>query len=636
MPVIMCRTLGPMQVTVDDVPAPQALLWKKPLGLLLYLLRSPRRTRSREHLVGLLWPEVAESSARHSLNETLSKLRRTAGEDAVESSGDLVTLGPLFQCDLDEFEAAMVQGDWAAASALCAGELAEGLVVPGALDFDQWLEVERRHWRSQGVLALSNWAQRLLDQGRTRTAVDAAHRALALDPLSERALHGVLRARLLLGDRRGALEAGREFVHRLTSELGAEPGAETVALLAQAVPSGREAGGRWTDDTPRIPLVGREGELSALLGLFERTRAAREASLAVVVGEPGAGVSRLLLELLARARMAGASTARVVAVNADREERWSGVAGLALGGLLAAPGIAAAPASSLGALAERLVPWRGRFGATPGTLPDLPDVALAEVVAAAADEHPVVLVLDDAHRLDEETLRALPRMLRRWRELPVLVVVGASPLEERAALDEIRMAAGRDVPGLTLQVGPLTVNAIRELAALLLPTYGPVELSRVVRRVVTDSAGVPLLALELLNAVARGLELSGSNKAWPSTLATLEDSLPGDLPDAIVAAIRVNFRRLSRESRDVLAAAAVLADRTSAAELARATGLPGPAIEDALDELEWHHWLSSDGRGYSFVARLGRRVVGEEMLTSGQRRRLLERARGAEGGSEDT
>jgi DNA-binding SARP family transcriptional activator len=635
MPVIMCRTLGPMQVTVDDVPAPQALLWKKPLGLLLYLLRSPRRTRSREHLVGLLWPEVAESSARHSLNETLSKLRRTAGEDAVESSGDLVTLGPRFECDLDEFEAAMAQGDWAAASALCAGELAEGLVVPGALDFDQWLEVERRHWRSQGVLALSNWAQRLLDQGRTRTAVDAAHRALALDPLSERALQGVLRARLLLGDRRGALEAGREFVHRLTSELGAEPGAETVALLAQAVPSAREAGGRWTDDTPRIPLVGREGELSALLALFERTRAAREASLAVVVGEPGAGVSRLLLELLARARMAGASTARVVAVNADREERWSGVAGLALGGLLAAPGIAAAPASSLGALAERLVPWRDRFGATSGALPDLPDVALAEVVAAAADEHPVVLVLDDAHRLDEETLRALPRMLRRWRELPVLVVVGTSPLEERAALDEIRMAAGRDVPGLALQVGPLTVNAIRELAALLLPTYGPVELGRVVRRVVTDSAGVPLLALELLNAVARGLELSGSDKAWPSTLATLEDSLPGDLPDAIVAAIRVNFRRLSRESRDVLAAAAVLADRTSAAELARATGLPAPAVEDALDELEWHHWLSSDGRGYSFVARLGRRVVGEEMLTSGQRRRLLERVRGAEGGSED-
>jgi DNA-binding SARP family transcriptional activator len=626
MPVIVCRALGPLQVTVDDVPAPQALLWKKPLGLLLYLLRSPRRTRSREHLVGLLWPEVAESSAKHSLNETLSKLRRTAGEHAVESSADLVKLGPQFHCDVDEFELAMTHGDWAAAAALCTGELAEGLTVPGALEFDHWLEGERRHWRGQGVLALAQWAQQLLDQGRTPAALEAAHRALALDPLSDSATQVVMRAQLLLGDRRAALETGREFVQRLSDELGAAPAAETLSLLAHASPGPHASRGRWSDDTPRIPLVGREGELSTLLGLFERTRAAREASLAVLVGEPGSGVSRLLEELLARVRIDGASTARVVAVQADCDEQWSGVAGLALGGLLAAPGIAAAPASSLATLAARLTPWQERFASTPAAALETPDVAFAEVVAAAADERAVVLVLDDAHRLDEETLRALPRMLRRWRELPVLVLIGASPLEERAALDEIRVLAGRNVPGVSLQLGPLTVNAIRELAATLLPSYGTVELDRVVRRVVTDSAGVPLLALELLNAVGRGLELRGTDKAWPATLATLDDSLPGDLPDAIVAALRVNFRRLSRQARDVLAAAAVLADRTTAEMLARATELPRSEVDQALDELEWHHWLSAEGRGYSFVARLARRVIGEEMLTPGQRRRLLERA----------
>jgi DNA-binding SARP family transcriptional activator len=625
MPLIVCRALGPLQLTMDDVPAPQALLWKKPLGMLLYLLRSPRRTRSREHLVGLLWPDVAESSAKHSLNETLSKLRRHAGEEAVESSGDLVTLGGQFHCDVDDFEQAMSQGDWAAASALCTGELAEGLAVPGALEFDQWLEGERRHWRGQGVLALGNWAQRLLDQGRTRAAADAAHRALTLDPLSDRATQVAMRAQLLIGDRRGALEAGRQFAERLAKELGTRPSPATLALMEHAVPEPHPAPGRRAGDSPSVPLVGREGELSTLLGLFERSHTTRENTLAVVMGEPGNGVSRLLQEVLARARLAGASTARVVAVDADCDQPWSGVAGLALGGLLDAPGVAASPASSLATFADRLVPWRDRFGATAGAALEAMDAALAEVVAAAADERPVVLVLDDAHRLDEETLRALPRMLRRWRGLPVLVLVGASPLEERTALDEIRVAAGRDVPGVSLQIGALGVRAIRELAATLLPGYGPVELDRVVRRIVTDSAGVPLLVLELLNAVNRGLELQGLGKAWPATLATLDDSLPGDLPDAIVAAIRVNFRRLSREGRDVLAAAAVLADRTTAELLARATGLPESDVDNALDELEWHHWLSAEGRGYSFVARLVRRVIGEEMLTSGQRRRLLER-----------
>jgi hypothetical protein len=43
----------------------------------------------------------------------------------------------------------------------------------------------------------------------------------------------------------------------------------------------------------------------------------------------------------------------------------------------------------------------------------------------------------------------------------------------------------------------------------------------------------------------------------------------------------------------------------------------------ALDELEWHRWLVAEPRGYSFVARLVRRVVERDMLTPGQRRRVL-------------
>ena len=68
MPVITCRALGPIDVSIDGVPAPPELLWKKHLALLLYLLRSPRRTRGREHLIGLLWPDSEEAKARQSLN----------------------------------------------------------------------------------------------------------------------------------------------------------------------------------------------------------------------------------------------------------------------------------------------------------------------------------------------------------------------------------------------------------------------------------------------------------------------------------------------------------------------------------------------------------------------------------------
>ena len=36
--MISCRTLGPFEVLVDDAPAPPELLWRKHLGLLIYLV----------------------------------------------------------------------------------------------------------------------------------------------------------------------------------------------------------------------------------------------------------------------------------------------------------------------------------------------------------------------------------------------------------------------------------------------------------------------------------------------------------------------------------------------------------------------------------------------------------------------
>jgi len=53
--MITLRTLGPVDVSVDQKSAPAGLLWRKNLALLVYLARSPRRTRTREHLMGLLW-----------------------------------------------------------------------------------------------------------------------------------------------------------------------------------------------------------------------------------------------------------------------------------------------------------------------------------------------------------------------------------------------------------------------------------------------------------------------------------------------------------------------------------------------------------------------------------------------------
>jgi hypothetical protein len=74
----------------------------------------------------------------------------------------------------------------------------------------------------------------------------------------------------------------------------------------------------------------------------------------------------------------------------------------------------------------------------------------------------------------------------------------------------------------------------------------------------------------------------------------------------------------------VLTAAAVLGDLTTPALVERALSMDSEEAGRAFDELEWHRWLLSEPRGYSFVARIVRQVVERDVLTPGQRRRILE------------
>jgi hypothetical protein len=121
------------------------------------------------------------------------------------------------------------------------------------------------------------------------------------------------------------------------------------------------------------------------------------------------------------------------------------------------------------------------------------------------------------------------------------------------------------------------------------------------------------------------MDLGATSGAWPEPFNTLDQTLPGDLPDAVVSAIRIDYRRLSRVAQQVLAAAAILDDRCAPELLARAVELSPAEIVPALDELEWQRWLVSEPRGYGFVARIVRQVIAADMLTPGQRRRILER-----------
>jgi DNA-binding SARP family transcriptional activator len=628
--VIHCHTLGPVEVTLDGGPAPADLLWRKNLALLVYLARSPRRARSRDHLVGLLWGDRSETAARHSLSEALRVIRRHAGETSVETTGGQVRLAAgAVEVDVEHLEELAGAEQWEQAAELIAGEFLEGFSVPGASEFEDWLASEREVWRRRGVDVLVRGADALARSGRTQDASALAGRALSLDPASERALGASLRCLSLLGDRSGALELYEHFVTRLRDSVGGDPGEETLALVERirrerSLRPEIAAGWPGGEAAFRAPFEGRAGELGRLLQAVSRSAADRVATVLVLEGESGVGKTRLLEELLARLRLDGFSIATARAVEADQEEPWSGLLAVARGGLAEAGGIGTAPPEALGAFAGALPAWRERFpGARTETAYPM-GRATVEALRAAAEDRPLVLALDDAQWLDRETGYELGAILRDLAATPLTVVLAMVPYPSRPELDELRSRIGRDLAGEAVRLRPLDRAALRRLAERMLPGYERVAIDRITRRVGTDSAGMPLLAVELLRAVALGLDLGTISEAWPEPMRTLDQTLPGELPDAVVAAIRIGFRRLSPSAQRVLAAASVLGDLVPSSLLEKALSLTPEETTLALDELEWHRWLMAEPRGYSFVARLVRRVVERDMLTPGQRRRVLE------------
>src|SRR6266581_1486702 len=322
-PKLSLLVLGPARVTVGgaEAPPPPELLWRKHLALLVYLARSPRKSRTREHLLGLLWSDRTEPLARHSLSEALRVLRRVLGDTAVQADVDQVRLATdRVTLDCDRFAAHAERGEWDSAAALVEGEFLEGLALPDANQFETWLGAERTLWRAQGLEALVKSAEAQLARGDTAAATRAALGAVALDATSELAARTAMRALALAGDRAAALRVASDLARALRDGLDAVPSPELARLVERIREArvGRRILAAPPAARPRPPLLGRSAELAAAAAAWERAKAAR-GQVVLVQGEPGEGKTRLIEELVARARLDDATVAAARAVPADRE-----------------------------------------------------------------------------------------------------------------------------------------------------------------------------------------------------------------------------------------------------------------------------------------------------------------------------
>src|SRR2546422_10154977 len=175
-----------------------------------------------------------ERQARHSLSEALRVLRRALGDERLVADVDQVRLAPdAVALDCDRFAELCQRSEWTSAAGLVDGEFLEGLAIPEASDFENWLAAERALWRAQALDALVQGVDADLARGDAGSAARVGLRAVALDRTSEPAARAAMRALSLAGDRAAALRVAAQLAHALHDMLGTAGSGETRPPVAR-------------------------------------------------------------------------------------------------------------------------------------------------------------------------------------------------------------------------------------------------------------------------------------------------------------------------------------------------------------------------------------------------------------------
>jgi DNA-binding CsgD family transcriptional regulator len=299
-----------------------------------------------------------------------------------------------------------------------------------------------------------------------------------------------------------------------------------------------------------MPLYGRDAERAALGALAEAARQSRSGVL-IIRGAPGTGKSALLDDVAAGS--ADMRVLRATGIQVEAELAFAGLHQLVwpLRNLIGQ--LTGAQAALLrGVLGAAQDPPPGQFQVGAATL---------ELLAAAAEDRPLLALVDDAHWLDGPSAEAIIFAARRLHADPVAVVL-----------------AIRDGPQTAFDGSGFTERHLRGLdiraAGALLDSSGPLEPS-VRSEVLRIADGNPLALLELPRALASE-QPGGEPLGQPVALTR---ALTPALEDAFLA--RVRALPTPSQRLLLLAAADSTADPAVVLPAARHLGIAAGDIDAA-------------------------------------------------------
>ena len=537
------RVLGALTVERDDRNIPLDALRKRERALLAMLALRRGRVVPKDELAETLFGHLDPGRASANLRVAASRLR--AALDAptiIDGAEGGYRMGSDVALDAEEFESSADAGR----SALTGGqfdraraelETANGAYRGDVLETEtdaEWAGPMRTRLRARRLDAMDDLADAYLGLARPRDAVAVLERAVEVDRARESSYRRLMTAHYAAGEQDAALRAYERCRQALDLELGVDPGAETMTLHARIVrgePIAAPPAGAVRRSTHVLPFVARTAERIALDAVI--ARAARGGAFVLVVGEPGAGKTRLVEESL-HAR----SDVSVLATRCFELERDLPFQPLrdALGDRSPAP-------SERAALVE----------------------GFARAVLASGQGRPLVWWIDDVQWADESTLEVMHFVARRSGAEHVAIVAAghATGLPPEHPATRVLTELRREGRAERISLMPFTMDDVATLA----------RASRVSADAATlhaRSGGNAFFVAELLMALKHG---------------------SGSLPETARDAVLARTHTLADETRRALDAAAVLSGRFRAREIAVVADLDDGATARALGSLESNAFL---------------------------------------------
>jgi len=341
-------------------------------------------------------------------------------------------------------------------------------------------------------------------------------------------------------------------------------------------------------------LVGRERELSDLQRAWQPV-----GRMLLVRGSAGIGKSRLVRELATWARAAGGAVlaGRCSPTAADVPFRPLREA------LLAAARSGRRPSSDLAPFLPALGSLVPEWAETGEVVPDSGSIVLAEGVLRlmaewSTPEAPALLVIEDAHWADRETLTAVEYLADNLDGHPALVVVTLRDDEPGPGTDLMdALLARRALQPIDLSPLDPAQSAVmlRECASAM--TLDPDLVDAIVAR----SDGIPFFIEELL---ATALGNSRSESVVPSSIGSALETRLASLPEATVLFLRY---------------AAVLGRQFDWHVVAAAVRCPPEEAIDGLRQAVRAQLIDGDGGGFRFRHALTVDAVQSSLLAEERR-----------------